>query len=194
MNQTQINKKLKELKVIFFDADGVFFDGTETSGMIGGKRIILKTRHFADSLAISFLREMQIKIVFVSGEAEPLISIIKKLNNSPSTKNKRWQKIEVFSNQQTLGSKLEKIKLWLKKNNVSPLFCAYMGDDINDITPMNYIKKNSGLTITPANGVKKIKLIADIVTKQTGGHGAIRELCEIIIKTRNKKEEGFLTA
>ena len=54
---------------------------------------------------------------------------------------------------------------------------------------MNFIKSGGGLTIAPANATRKIRALADIVTKNSGGHGAIRELSEMILDARKIDEK-----
>lgn len=55
---------------------------------------------------------------------------------------------------------------------------AYIGDDINDISCMEVVKRNGGLIGCPANAVKQVKLIADFVADHNGGDGAVRDFIE----------------
>jgi 3-deoxy-D-manno-octulosonate 8-phosphate phosphatase KdsC-like HAD superfamily phosphatase len=88
------------------DADGVFFTGHEHRTIIDGKVSISKTRHFIDGQGISFLRELGIKIVFVTGEGEPLESIVLKINEIPSAKSGRWAPVEMLLNKTAKEKKL----------------------------------------------------------------------------------------
>ncbi len=103
--------KLRTLKVMFFDADGVFFTGHETRTTYpDGSVLVTKTRFYPDGQGLSFLRHMGIKIVFVTGEGEPLDSIVKKINGLPSVQSGLWEKVEIFSKQNAKGQKLHASK------------------------------------------------------------------------------------
>ncbi len=188
----KIEEKLKNLKVIFLDADGVFFDGQETMAVTeDGKSYVSKSRSYQDGQGLSFLREMGIKIVFVSGEGEPLNSIVEKLNNLPSVLSGKWPIIEMFTEKNSKGAKMESIKNWLKENDSDTTDCAYMGDDMNDFEPMSFFNAKKGLTIASANATRKILSIVAIKLKKVGGKGAIRELAEMVIDARNEDETKF---
>lgn len=61
---------------------------------------------------------------------------------------------------------------------IEPANMAYMGDDVVDLPPMSLC----GLTIAPADAMDMVKERSDIVTAKSGGHGAVREAIEIILK------------
>lgn len=183
----QIRELLKKIKVLFLDADGVFFSGHEIRVTLKNEVIIAKLRHYSDGQGLSFLRELGIKIVFISGEEEPLQSVVIKLNKLPSVENGRWAPVDIFTKQNGKGEKMRRVQEWMKKNKVNAEECAYMGDDVNDFEPMSFIS-SKGLCISPANATRKIKEIADIITESPGGNGAIREFSEMVIDAREKNE------
>ena len=68
---------------------------------------------------------------------------------------------------------------------------AYMGDDLNDIPALDL----AGVAIAVANACAEVKARADIVTEREGGHGAVREVIETVLKARGEWEaavEAFL--
>lgn len=187
----EIKEKLKSYKILFLDADGVFFTGHEMRSVVDGKVVVTKTRHFIDGQGVSFLREIGIQIVFVTGEGEPLKSIVDKINNLPSALSGRWKKVEIFEGKNSKGSKMATISEFLLNNNILIENVAYMGDDINDFEPMSKIREAGGLTITPGNGTRKIKPLAQIITMATGGNGAIREFADLTLEMRGLDESTF---
>ena len=68
-----------------------------------------------------------------------------------------------------------------KKYKVSKSEIAYIGDDLNDYE----IMKKVGFSATPADGMKKIKLISDYICKTKGGNGAFREFSDLILNQKN---------
>jgi 3-deoxy-D-manno-octulosonate 8-phosphate phosphatase (KDO 8-P phosphatase) len=68
---------------------------------------------------------------------------------------------------------------------------AYIGDDLNDLPAFD----RAGVSIAVANAVEEDKARADVVTERGGGHGAVREVIELILKARGEWEaavESFL--
>lgn len=59
---------------------------------------------------------------------------------------------------------------------------AYIGDDINDIPCMQFVKSKGGLVGCPADAIKQVREIADYVCDKDGGHGAVREYIEWILE------------
>lgn len=188
---SNIEEKLKRIKVLFLDADGVLFSGHEYRSVIEGKGVILKSRSHLDGQGISFIREMGISVVFVSGEGEPLGSVIEKMNQLPSAISGRWKKVQVFEKRNSKGDKVKAIRDFLSAENISVSDVAYMGDDVNDFEPISVINREGGLTISPVNATRRIAPITQIKTLAKGGDGAIRELAHIIIDARGLNELEF---
>ncbi|HEX5544237.1 MAG TPA: HAD hydrolase family protein, partial [Nitrospira sp.] len=59
---------------------------------------------------------------------------------------------------------------------------AYVGDDINDIEALKAV----GFSAAPADGLPQVLEIVDYICRQKGGEGAVRELVEIILLSRNE--------
>ena len=60
-----------------------------------------------------------------------------------------------------------------------------MGDDINDLEAMKVV----GAPIAVNNAVDEIKKIALYVTKKNGGEGAVREVCDLILKAKERSSK-----
>lgn len=176
---------LKEFKVLLLDADGVFFSGSEFRGTLpSGESIVFKERDYRDGQGLSFLRALGIKIVFVSGEGEPLQSIVTKINALPSVASGDWKPVEVFTGKNSTGGKVASIEAWLTENDFSWSDCVYMGDDRNDLEGM----KLAGLAVCPADAQRLIRSIADLTLTKRGGQGALREFSELVLDARGVDE------
>ncbi len=68
---------------------------------------------------------------------------------------------------------------------ISPDEVAYMGDDLTDVVVMNRV----GLGIATANARAEVKSCAKHVTEASGGSGAIREVCELLLKAQGRWDE-----
>ena len=76
----------------------------------------------------------------------------------------------------------EKFEKLLKELGLSPEQVAYIGDDLPDLPPIKYV----GFGVAVANAVHEVKKYADYVTTRGGGHGAVREVIEYILKGSNR--------
>jgi 3-deoxy-D-manno-octulosonate 8-phosphate phosphatase (KDO 8-P phosphatase) len=72
----------------------------------------------------------------------------------------------------------------LKRTAHTPEDCAVMGDDWPDLPMM----KQAGLRVCPAQGHEAVRDFAHFVTSKAGGGGAVRELCDLILKAQNRYE------
>lgn len=174
----ELNEKLKKIKAVVFDGDGVFFSGKVFINPEKGE--VLKERSFIDGQGISFLRAVGIRVALISGEKTGFIEQIgEKLNSLPSVKEKKWSEIDIFTGYQGT-KKVEIIDNWLKKIKVEWQECAAMGDDISDYK----LLKRVGVASAPAQAEDIIKEIVDYVTPREGGNGAIRDFCNLILKVK----------
>ena len=79
-----------------------------------------------------------------------------------------------------LGCKNKKITFQklIKEYSLNQLDCAFVGDDIPDISILNFV----GLPIAVANARSEVKNIAKYITKNLGGSGAIREITDLLLE------------
>ena len=79
-----------------------------------------------------------------------------------------------------IHSKLSVVSMLSKKMNIKMSEIAYLGDDLNDMQVM----KKVGLPVSVSNAVREIKKITLFTTTLPGGSGAIRQVCDLIIKIK----------
>ena len=178
-------ERLATFQGLMLDADGVWFSGEEHRFVLAsGECVIGKTRSFRDAQGLSFLRALGIKVVFASGEGEPLQSVVKKINTIPSAVSGEWTPVAVFTGENKKGGKVASLESWLKEHHLSWEECVYIGDDRTDIEAMQH----AGLKVVPADAARLIKKIADIVLTKEGGKGAVREFAEMVLDARGIDE------
>ncbi len=174
-----MNEKLKNIKAVAFDGDGVFFSGRVFIDPEKGEAY--KERSHVDGQGISLLRAIGIKVAIVSSEKTGFIEKIgEKLNNLPSVQEGKWAKMGIFTGPQGKG-KVETLDNWLKENNLTWEELAIMGDDLSDY---NMLKK-AGFAAVPNQAEEVVKKIADYIAPREGGNGAIRDLCNLILEARD---------
>ena len=185
MKAGDIQGKLRSFKGLILDADGVWFTGHEHRiALPSGEVAILKTRHHQDGQGLSFLRALGIKVVFATGEGQPLDSIVEKLNSLPSVQSGAWASVGLFTGELKKGGKTASVEAWLSKERLSWDECVYIGDDRTDLEAM----QKAGLKVAPADARRVITKIADIVLASKGGEGCVREFAEMVLDARGIDE------
>ena len=158
---SDIKKKLKKIRLVITDVDGVLTDG----GIFYSKNgEFLKKFNTRDSMGMELLLNCGIKTVMLTRENSEIVK-------------KRAKKIkiaELYSNVADKKSILPKI---LKNYNVRIDEIAYIGDDINDLEIMRSI----GFAATPNDGNIEVKKISNYICKMKGGEGAFREIADLIL-------------
>jgi len=176
----ELKEKLKKVKVVVFDGDGVFFTGRVFVSPETGET--LKERSHIDGQGISLLRGAGIRVAIISGEKTGFLERVgEKLNSLPSVEKGEWPKMGIFVGHQG-GNKVEIIGNWLKENGIDWPECAAMGDDLADLELLEKV----GLSAAPAQAESVIKKIADFVAPREGGNGAIRDLCNVILEAKGR--------
>jgi 3-deoxy-D-manno-octulosonate 8-phosphate phosphatase (KDO 8-P phosphatase) len=191
MNQNAIIEKLRTIKAVILDGDGVWFSGEEYRAVLpDGQAIVMKARHHHDGQGLSFMRAMGLEILFATAEGQPMGSVVEKLNNLPSVKSGAWKQLSGLMDLKEHGTKVSSVESWMHAHGLTWEDCAYIGDDRTDLECM----QKAGLTATPANGQRFIKKIAHVILTKDGGKGAVREFAEMILDARGIDETAFPAA
>lgn len=174
----ELKEKLKKIKAVVFDGDGVFFSGRVFVSPEKGET--LKERSHIDGQGISLLRAVGIRIALISGEKTGFIEKIgEKINSLPSVKNGDWPEVGIFTGFQG-SQKVETIEKWLEEIGVGWQECAAMGDDLADL----HLLEKVGVAAAPVQAEELIKGITDYVASREGGNGAIRDFCNLILEAK----------
>jgi len=160
----------RRIRLVGLDVDGVLTDGGLYLGQAGGQRVELKRFHSHDGMAVWLLREAGLGVAIVSGRA-----------SDATTVRARELGIEdVIQDDTGAGRKLEPFERLLAKRGLELEECAFMGDDLADLPLLSRV----GLPVAVANAVPDVKSAAAMVTRAAGGHGAVREFTESLLKAR----------
>lgn len=142
------------------DFDGVF---TDNRVYVSGDGTELVVCHRGDGLGLAELRARGVPIVVISSESNPVVRV-------------RTQKLGLECIQVS-GDKAEALRRWAAENHRNLNNVVYIGNDINDIPCL----KLAGFPVVPADAHPAVKPYARFVLRQSGGWGAIREMCDLII-------------
>ncbi len=157
--------RAKNIKLIIFDVDGVLTDG----GLyFSDEGIELKRFNSLDGLGIKLLKQSGVEPAVISARDTPNVA-------------HRMKNLGIEHFYQGQSDKLIAFNELLEKLSLKAEQVAYVGDDVIDLPVM----RNIGLPIAVANAHDLVKDNACLVTKKRGGHGAVREVCDFILKAQN---------
>jgi 3-deoxy-D-manno-octulosonate 8-phosphate phosphatase (KDO 8-P phosphatase) len=158
----------ERVRILALDVDGVLTDNGIWIGPVAGQRVELKRFDIQDGLGLLLLRTAGIPAIWLSGR------------HSEATEM-RAEELRIDELVQVPGPrKLEAIGELLVRRGLAWEDVAYVGDDLADLQVMRRV----GLAIAVANAVPEIRAVADCVTRAPGGHGAVREIVEALLKAR----------
>ena len=154
---------LHEVTMCFFDFDGVFTDDSVYVNENGVETVRCSR---ADGLGISLLHKEGIQMAIISTEENPVVSA-----RAAKLKLPVFQKCE---------DKAVFLRNYLEKERIEAEHTVYVGNDLNDLEAMRLVKFRA----CPADARPEILACANIRLNASGGNGAIREFCELIISSR----------
>lgn len=162
-------EKIKKIKVLAIDVDGVLTDGRIVLDYKGKE---LKFFDVQDGSSLVFARRVGLKTAIISARSAEAVELRAKDLNMDGIYQDAYPKTGAF------------VKL-LEDLKVSAEEVCFVGDDLPDISVLRKV----GFAVAVANACEEVKGVADYVTKRQGGYGAVREVVELILKTQGKWEE-----
>jgi 3-deoxy-D-manno-octulosonate 8-phosphate phosphatase (KDO 8-P phosphatase) len=151
------------------DCDGVLTDGRLELLENGDEQ---KTFHARDGQGISLFHRAGLKTGIISGRTSRAVEL-------------RAQDLSMSYVRQGAQDKIEALEEIMAEAQVSLHECAYIGDDLADIPVMLRL----GLAVAVADAAMETKQAAHFITEHKGGYGAVREVCDLILKAQGRWEE-----
>jgi YrbI family 3-deoxy-D-manno-octulosonate 8-phosphate phosphatase len=150
-----------DVDAVITDFDGVHTDDSTTI-MQDGRESVRISR--ADGLGVERLLSIGIPLLIVSKNIDPVVEA-------------RAAKLGVDV-AHAIGDKRPVIRDWLAMRGINPDRAAYLGNDVNDLAPMGLV----GWPVAVADAHPTVRQAARLVLARSGGHGAVRELCDLIVE------------
>lgn len=171
MNEPHLSERAKHVRLLILDVDGVMTDGSITLDNNGNE---LKSFHVRDGHGIKMLQKAGIEIAIITGRTSEVVG-------------RRAAELGIQYVYQGALKKAVAYEELRVKTGIPANEIACIGDDIVDIP----ILRRVALPVAVADATEETKAAAVYVTHARGGHGAVREVCEIILKANGKWEELF---
>jgi 3-deoxy-D-manno-octulosonate 8-phosphate phosphatase (KDO 8-P phosphatase) len=153
---------LEELRLIVLDVDGVLTDGTV---LLGAGDEEHKSFHTRDGAGLALWREAGYHTTFVTGRGGEAV-------------RRRARELRIDRIWEGIPDKRIAFDEVLQHFDVEPQQVVVMGDDILDLP----ILKRAGLSAAPADAAADVRERVDLVVASRGGHGAVRDLVEHILR------------
>lgn len=164
----ELVEKAKKIKCLICDVDGVLSDGLLYLDNHGNE---LKSFHVQDGMGLKLLMAAGIEIAVITTARNAVVDHrMQQLGITHYYKGQVDKRDAYLQLKKTLGFQDEQF--------------AYIGDDLPDLPIIQQV----GLGVAVANAVRQVKEFADWQTEQTGGRGAVRELCDLILNAQNKAD------
>lgn len=158
--------KIKNLKLLVFDVDGVLSDGNVYLDSKGNE---LKQFNTKDGLGIDRAIEKGFKIAIISGRKSEAVK-------------RRAKELKIDFVYQGVEDKKKVLKNLQKRLKISKEETSFMGDDLPDLK----VKEQVSLFVCPLDAVEEVKKKADIVMSKNGGYGAVREWIDIVLSLNKR--------
>ncbi|HET8760063.1 MAG TPA: HAD hydrolase family protein [Nitrospiria bacterium] len=159
-----LSAKANAVSFLFLDVDGVLTDGLVTFTSEGHE---IQSFHIHDGHGIKQLTRAGIDVGILSGRRSPIV-------------DRRAKELGLVEVHQGAEDKLLVYEAFLARHGLSDRQIAYMGDDVPDVP----ILKRVGLALSVRNAHDAAKRSADYVTTRRGGEGAVREVCDLLLRAR----------
>ena len=159
-----VTARARKIRLLVMDVDGVLTDGRM---VLSDKGDELKMFHTHDGIGLALAHRAGLRTALVTGETSPIAKA-------------RGDKLGVGTVVLGARRKGDVVDALLAERGWPPEALAYIGDDLLDVPAL----ERAGLAVAVADAVDDVKAVAHVVTAAPGGHGAVRECVELILRAQ----------
>ncbi|MDO8990315.1 MAG: HAD family hydrolase [Sideroxyarcus sp.] len=156
-----LTERIKPLRLVVFDVDGVLTDGGLYLSDSGEE---MKRFNSLDGHGLKMLRNSGIELAIITGRTSKCVEL-------------RAKNLGITRLYQGVEDKLAAMQSLLADLNLEPAAAAFMGDDVVDLPVMLRV----GLALSVPAAPQMVRDRAHYVSQREAGHGAVREVCEMIL-------------
>lgn len=164
-------QRAARVKVMIFDVDGVLTDGSLTYDANGEAT---KTFYVLDGLGIQLLQRSGVQTAIISARQSPIVVT-------------RARDLGIQHVYQGIHDKRVAFAQLLEATGVTADECGYIGDDVIDLPLLLKV----GFAVTVPTGHPEVQHRAHYVTKNPGGRGAVREVCDMVMRAQGTYEQAL---
>jgi 3-deoxy-D-manno-octulosonate 8-phosphate phosphatase (KDO 8-P phosphatase) len=164
----EFSNRAKPIKLMIFDVDGILTDGSLYFTDSGEE---IKAFNTLDGHGLKMLQATGVKLAVISGRKSRCVE-------------KRMENLGITLLYQGIENKLQTYLKMVAELNLQPTQTGFMGDDLPDLPVM----RRCGLAVSVPEAPEIIRKYAHLITKSSGGRGAVREACELLMQAQNTFE------
>lgn len=164
-----MNDRLKNIKMLILDVDGVMTDGRIIYDSNG---VESKFFNVKDGHGIKMLQRAGIEVAIISGRQSEVVAI-------------RAAELGIERVFQKATDKRGPYEQILAETGLADREIAFMGDDLIDIP----VLRRAGFAVAPADAAAEVIPFVHLVTKKPGGWGAVRELSDLLLQAQGRWDE-----
>lgn len=157
---------LADTRLVAFDIDGVFTDGRFYLSDDGTESKAFNTQ---DGFGVRQLLRAGIEVAVISGRKSEAVT-------------RRMRELGVRHIMQGCTDKVAAFEDLTNALKLCDADCVFVGDDIPDLP----LLRKAGVAIAVANAVAEVKTACDLTTVASGGFGAVREVCDLVLKAAGR--------
>ncbi len=165
----EVHRRAARIRLLVLDVDGVLTDGNIIYTDSGEE---IKCFHVRDGHGLRMLQQAGVDVALITGRQSAAVT-------------HRAQNLRLAHVFQGVRDKVAILQSLQASLGVSPQETAVMGDDLVDLAMM----RQAGLAVAVADAAAEVKERAHLVTSAPGGFGAVRELCELVLKAQGVWED-----
>ncbi len=164
-----VMEKAARVRLAVFDVDGVLTDGGLFLSDDGRE---FRRFHARDGQGLTLLKQAGCQVAVISARSSAAVAV-------------RMEELGIEYAYQGRDHKPAALAQVMKRLGLESEAVAYAGDDLLDLAAMAM----AGLALAPADAHPAVRQCADWVTARNGGAGAVRQICDLILKAQGKYDE-----
>lgn len=161
-------ERASRVRLMIFDVDGVLTDG---SLMFTANGDTMKSFNSMDGHGLKLLQRAGVETAIITGRRSGIVAA-------------RAEELKITHVHQGVEDKLTAFVKLREETGIPPEDCGYMGDDWPDLAVM----LRCGFVAAPANAHPEVIARAHWVSEARGGHGAVREVCDALLRAQHRYE------
>lgn len=159
-----LTERAQSIRLIAFDVDGILTDGGLYLSDSGEE---FKRFNSLDGHGLKMLKASGVELAIITGRTSRCVEL-------------RAHNLGIRHLYQGVGDKLGAMKNLLGQLGLAPAAAAFMGDDVVDLPVMRQV----GLALSVPDAPQVVRDRAHYVTQRSGGNGAVREACELLMSAQ----------
>ncbi len=164
----EVRRRCEKVEIILSDVDGVLTDGRM---LLDGRGNEAQFFHIRDGLGIQLWQRAGFHFGILSHRSSQAVRL-------------RAAEVGVAIVRQSVESKLAAAEEILEQLRLPMDHLCYVGDDLLDLP----LLRRAGLGVAVADAAPEVRAVAPLITTLPGGHGAVREVVELLLKAKDRWE------